>query len=219
MISKYTTEFLAQLSENNNKEWFEKNRSSYELAKIDFKKLLEQLIINVSKFDSSIKHLEAKNCIFRINRDVRFSKNKAPYKNNFGAIISPGGKKALTAGYYIQIEPKGSFLAGGMWQPPSPQINAIRQEIDYNTKEFKKIITNKEFKKYFGELSDEDKLKSVPKGYEKTHPEIELLKHKSFIIVHHLTDKDIIAKDFVEKATNVFEAMYPFNAFLRRACD
>lgn len=219
MIKKSTLEFLAQLSKNNNKEWFDKNRSSYEMAKNNFKGFVEELILNVSKFDSSIKHLEAKDCIFRINRDVRFSKNKEPYKNNFGAILSPGGKKSFSAGYYFQLQPNASFVAGGVWQPPSPQINAIRQEIDYNAKEFKKIIGSKEFKKYFGGLSTEDKLKSAPKGYDKTHPEIELLKYKSFIAVHNLKDKEVVAEDFIGNITTVFKAMLSFNSFLRRACD
>lgn len=219
MITKNTLDFLARLSKNNNKEWFEKNRSWYEASKINFKELIDELILKVSKFDPALKNLEARNCIFRINRDVRFSKNKAPYKNNFGALLAPGGKKSLAAGYYIQIQPDETFAAGGMWQPPGPQINAIRQEIDYNTVEFKKIIEFKDFKKYFIGLSDEDKLQSAPKGYDKTHPEIELLKHKSFIVVHHFKDKEIIAKDFAEKVTACFEAMYPLNSFLRRACD
>jgi len=219
MINKKTLDFLAQLSLNNNKEWFEKNRSLYELAKNNFKELVEELILNVSKFDTTIKQLEAKNCIFRINRDVRFSKNKAPYKNNFGALLAPGGRKSVDAGYYIQIQPNESFAAGGMWHPPGPKINAIRQEIDYNTKEFKKIIANRNFKKDFGELSTEDKLQSAPKGYDKTHPEIELLKHKSFIVVHDFKDKEVIAGDFTKKVTTCFESMYPLNSFLRRACD
>src|SRR5258705_181440 len=109
MIDRSTIEFLSKLSKNNNKEWFDKNRPSYESAKTNFKEFVNELIISTAKFDPSIKHLEAKDCIFRINRDVRFSKNKAPYKNNFGAILSPGGKKAFDAGYYIQIQPGASF--------------------------------------------------------------------------------------------------------------
>lgn len=219
MINKSTIKFLTQLSKNNNKEWFDKNRSSYEMAKNNFKGFVEELILNVSKFDSSIKHLEPKDCIFRINRDVRFSKNKEPYKNNFGAILAPGGKKSFSAGYYFQLQPNASFVAGGVWQPPSPQINAIRQEIDYNATEFKKIIGNKDFKKYFHGLSTEDKLKSAPKGYDKTHPEIELLKFKSFIAVHNLKDKEVVAEDFIGNITTIFKAMLSFNSFLRRACD
>ena len=219
MINKTTLEFLAQLSKNNNKEWFDKNRPTYEIAKTNFKEFVDELILNVSKFFPSIKDLLAKDCIFRIYRDVRFSKNKDPYKNNFGAILAPGGKKSLSAGYYFQLQPTASFVAGGMWQPPSPQINAIRQEIDYNANEFKKIISNKKFKEYFGELPNEDKLKSVPKGYDKSHPEIELLKHKSFIVVHNLKDKDVLSRDLIKDITATFKVMHPFNSFLRRACD
>src|ERR1035437_3886704 len=215
MINKSTLEFLAELSKNNNKEWFDKNRPSYEIAKSNFREFVEELISNVSKFDLSIKHLLAKDCIFRINRDVRFSKNKDPYKNNFGAILAPGGKKSFAAGYYFQLQPNASFVAGGMWQPPGPQINAIRQEIDYNANEFKKIISNKKFKEYFGELSNEDKLKSVPKGYDKTHPEIELLKHKSFIVSHDLKDKEVVSDNLVENVITIFGAMHSFNSFLR----
>lgn len=219
MIDKSTLEFLSKLSKNNNKEWFEKNRPTYELAKTNFKEFVSELISSTAKFDPSVKHLEAKDCIFRINRDVRFSKNKAPYKNNFGAILSPGGKKSFAAGYYIQIQPGESFIAGGMWQPPTPQINAIRQEIDYNTAEFKKIIAAKDFKKFLGKLSEEDKLKSVPKGYDKTHPEIELLKFKSYITVHNLKDVDVLSKNFLKHCNEVMKAMQPLNLFLRKACD
>lgn len=219
MIHKSTLDFLAKLSKNNNKEWFEKNRTAYEAAKNNFKEFVSELIVSTSKFDPSIRHLEAKNCIFRINRDVRFSNNKSPYKNNFGAILSPGGKKSFDAGYYIQIQPGASFIAGGMWQPPTPLINAIRQEIDYNTVEFKKIIEAKEFKKYFGKLSDEDKLKTAPKGFEKTHPEIELLKHKSYVTVHNLKDADVLSKDFLKHCGQIMKAIHPLNLFLRRACD
>lgn len=219
MIHKSTLDFLSKLSKNNNKEWFEKNRTAYEAAKNNFKEFVSELIVSTSKFDPSIRHLEAKNCIFRINRGVRFSNNKSPYKNNFGAILSPGGKKSFDAGYYIQLQPGASFIAGGMWQPPAPQINAIRQEIDYNTAEFKKILEAKEFKKYFGKLSDEDKLKTAPKGYEKTHPEIELLKYKSYITVHDLKDADVLSKDFLKHCGQVMKAMKPLNLFLRKACD
>ena len=219
MIEKSTVEFLSKLSKNNNREWFEKNRPAYEAAKNNFKEFIDAAILSASKFDPAIKNLESKNCIFRINRDVRFSKNKAPYKNNFGASISPGGKKSFSAGYYIQVQPGESFIAGGMWQPPAPQINAIRQEIDYHSDEFKKIISAKEFKKYFGALSEEDKLKFAPKGYDKVHPEIELLKYKSYIVVHSFKDSEVLSKDFLKNCTNVMKAMYPLDLFLRRACD
>ncbi len=219
MIQQHTLTFLKDLKKNNSKEWFDIHRPQYEIAKTNFREFIDELIAGISKSDPAVKHLEAKNCVFRINRDVRFAKDKSPYKNNMGASISPGGKKSFTAGYYFHLEPGASFLAGGMWQPEPVYLNAIRQEIDYNADEFKKIINSKAFKNYFGALSDEDKLKAVPKGYDKTHPQIELLKHKSFIVVHELADKTILSKDFLKECTTVFKALQPLNLFLRRACD
>jgi uncharacterized protein (TIGR02453 family) len=219
MIQASTLNFLKNLNKNNNKEWFDKNRDTYEIAKANFLEFVQELILGISKFDPAVKHQEAKKCIFRINRDVRFSKDKSPYKNNMGASISPGGKKSFTAGYYFHLQPGASFLAGGMWQPEPVNLNAIRQEIDYNPDEFKKIISAKPFKTYFGGLSEEDKLKAVPKGYDKTHPQIELLKHKSFIVVHDLTDKVVLATDFQKQCLAVFKALHPMDLFLRRACD
>jgi uncharacterized protein (TIGR02453 family) len=219
MIQQSTLTFLKELQKHNNKEWFDAHRPDYEIAKTNFRGFIEELIAEIAKFDPAVKHLEAKNCVFRINRDVRFSANKLPYKNNMGASISPGGKKSYTAGYYLHVEPGASFLAGGMWRPEPVYLNAIRQEIDYNPDEFKKIMNAKSVKNYFGGLSNEDKLKTVPKGYDKTHPQIEFLKHRSFIIVHEVADKTVVSKDFVKYCTTVFKAMHPMNLFLRRACD
>lgn len=219
MIQPTTFNFLKKLKTNNNKEWFDANRPQYENIKIEFQLFITELIQSISAFDASIKQLEAKSCVFRINRDVRFSKNKAPYKSNISASISPGGKKSFSAGYYIHLQPGASYIAGGMWQPETPLIKAIRQEIDYNADEFKNIINDKKFKKYFTKLSDEDKLISVPKGYSKEHPEIELLKHRSFIVVHSLADEKVFAKNAVKTIAQVCETMYPLMKFLRRACD
>lgn len=219
MIDKSTLDFLNKLKKNNNKEWFDKHRPVYEIAKINFLEFIEELIPSIAKFDPSVKMLEAKKCIFRINRDIRFSNDKTPYKTNMAATISPGGKKSFTAGYYIHIQPGSSFIAGGMWQPEAPLLNAIRQEIDYNTPEFKKILNNKDFKKYFGTLSQEDKVKTAPKGYDKTHPEIELLKLKSFLVERNLKDEEVLSKNFLKNVTDIYKAMYPLNLFLRRACE
>jgi uncharacterized protein (TIGR02453 family) len=219
MIEKTTLDFLSKLKKNNNKEWFDKNRPNYELAKKNYYAFVNELIQSISKFDPSVKTLDAKQCVFRINRDIRFANDKTPYKTNMGADISPGGKKGNSAGYYIHLQPGGSFLAGGMWQPPAPELHSIRQEIDYNTAEFKKILNEKNFKKYFGKLSEEDKVKTAPKGYDKTHPEIELLKLKSFLVIHPLKDKEVLSKDFLHQCATIFKVMHPFNKFLRKACD
>ncbi len=219
MVTPATLNFFKKLKKNNTKDWFDVNRDAYELAKGNMKDIVAQLIDQLSVFDNSIKGLEPKQCMFRINRDVRFSKNKSPYKTNLGAIINKGGKKSMVPGYYIHIEPGASFLAGGSWMPPAPELSAIRQEIDYNTAEFKKIILAKEFKKFFSKLSEEDKLKTAPKGYAKDHPALELLKLKSYIVVHELKDEQLLNKNFIKHCAKVFKAMYPFEVFLRKAMD
>jgi len=208
--------FLQELSKHNNREWFEANRMKYDSCKKEFAHIVTTVIEKCIVFDKQLIGLESKQCVFRINKDVRFSKDKSPYKLNFGASINPGGKKSMIPGYYIHIEPGKSFLAGGCYQPPSDLLNSIRQEIDYNTSEFKNILNSKEFKSYFNNLSSEDKLKTAPKGYPKNHPEISLLQNRHFIVVHELEDKQIIKNDFSEYISNVFEAIHPLNLFLRR---
>lgn len=220
MIQKSTLDFLRNLKKNNNRDWFEKNRTKYEAAKDDIEKNTAGILDGIRSFDKRIpSDLEAKKCMFRIYRDVRFSKDKRPYKNNIGAHIQPGGKKAHGCGYYMHIESGRAFLAGGIWQPETPELAKIRQEIDYNFDEFKKIINNKSFRKYFGGMDDEDKLATAPKGYPKEHPAIEFLKLKSFVVATELSDKEITSKNFRKKAKEIFKAMLPLNLFLQRALD
>ncbi len=220
MIEKTTLEFLKKLKKNNDREWFEKNKNLYIASKENIEAEVELILNGVRGFDKRIEaDLTAKKCLFRIFRDVRFSKNKAPYKTNMGASINPGGRMAVAPGYYVHIEPSGSFLAGGMYMPPAPELAKVRQEIDYNLDEFKKIISDKNFKKYFGALSQENVLVTAPKGYAKDHPAIEILKLKSFIVVHDLTDEEVMKKDFAKKAAAVFQAMHPLALFLQRAID
>lgn len=217
MLQKTTLDFLKKLSKNNNKEWFDKNRPSYELVKKDMQQFTDALIKEIAKFDPAVAHLTSKDCTFRINRDVRFSKNKDPYKNNIGAYISELGKKGNKAGYYVHIQPNGeSFLAGGIYMPDSAMLAKIRQEIDYNTDSFKKIVFGKSFVKTFGELSGE-KVKTAPKGYDKNHPEIELLKYKSYIALHKLNDDAVTDKNFLKQTTQVFKELYALNQFLNSA--
>ena len=214
---KKTTEFLKKLKKNNNKEWFDKNRPAYEEAKKEFTAVIENVLNQCIKFDKQLAGLEAKKTLFRINRDIRFSKNKDPYKNNFGSSMSPGGKKGMLAGYYLHVEPGKSFLAGGSYMPEPDKLNAIRQEIDYNLKDFKKILAQKDFQKYFGGLSDEEKLVNPPKGYDKENPAVEILKNKHFIAYHEVSDKILLSPKFPQYAVTVFKAMHPFLQFLRKA--
>jgi uncharacterized protein (TIGR02453 family) len=212
-----TIDFLKKIKKNNNREWFEKNKSVYQQVKQDYELTVQQVINHVAKFDAQVADLEAAKTTFRIYKDVRFSKDKTPYKTNFGASINPGGKSSPVPGYYMHVEPGNSFLAGGCWMPMPDKLAAIRQEIDYNFADFKKIVTAKEFKKYFDGLSDEGKLVNPPKGYDKENPAVEILKNKHFIVVHNVDDKTVLSKDYPKYAASVFKAMNPFILFLREA--
>ena len=212
-----TLSFLKDLKKHNNRDWFEANRERYDAAKSDVAQAVNVFIAGLTKKEAGIAGLTAKECVFRIFRDVRFSKNKNPYKTNMGAYISPGGKKSNLAGYYLHIEPGESFLAGGMWMPEGEALRKIRQEIDYNGNDLKKILNGKKFKDTFGGLDPAYKLKTTPKNYPKDHPEIELLKHTSFICWASFDDKTVLSKDFVKTAVKTAELLVPFNRFLNVA--
>ncbi len=212
-----TFSFLNKLKKNNDKTWFDANRPAYEQAKAEFTALVEKITALCAKFDPELSGLDPKKTLFRINRDVRFSKDKSPYKTNFGASINPGGKNSMIPGYYLHIEPGKSFLAGGCYQPAPDYLHNIRQEIDYNGKEFHKIIGNKDFIKHFKQLDISDQLKTVPKGYDKEHADAAWLRLKSFIVVQQLSDKQVKAADFATYTKEVFKAMQPLNVFLRKA--
>ncbi|MBX9851171.1 MAG: DUF2461 domain-containing protein, partial [Cytophagaceae bacterium] len=205
------------LKRNNNKAWFDNSKPEYLAIKEDFENMLTELIKGTGKFDAGIQTLEPKNCTFRIYKDVRFSKDKTPYKTHMGAYLAKGGKKSIYAGYYLHLEPgNNSILAGGIWMPEPPVLNKVRQEIDYNTKEFLSIINNKTFKKYFKEIEG-DKLTRNPKEYPADHPHIELLKFKSYNMIHELKDKDVLSKNFLKNTVKIFKAMKPLNEFINRA--
>lgn len=214
-ISKTTLEFLSKLSKHNDREWFSKNRKEYEVSKANFEKFVQEVIDRIIVFDPILKGLEAGQCIFRINRDTRFAKDKSPYKTNFGAFIVRGGRKNgdKFTGYYLHVEPGKSFVAGGAYMPPAPWLGAIREKIVSEPGKIKKIIASKEFIKFFGELEGE-KLRSAPRGYASDHPQIELLKHKSYLVMHDLKDADLLKSDFQNFVVEAFKAMKPINDFL-----
>ena len=190
MLQPSTLKFLKDLKKNNTKEWFEKNRKAYEAAKEDFASLVNTVITQFGKKDEGIATLTAKDCLFRINRDVRFSKNKAPYKSNMGASIIHGGKKSELAGYYFHFEPGGkSFVGGGRYMVEPDMMKKIRQEIDYSWQEFSKIIKNKKFASLYGDLEKGEgwSLSREPKGYEKDNPAITYIKLKSWVATTHTT--------------------------------
>lgn len=218
-ITKKTFQFLKDLKENNDRDWFNANKDRYLEAKTEFDEFIDALIAEIAGFDPTVAHFRARDCVFRIYRDVRFSKDKSPYKTHFGAHITSAPKKSeihTRAGYYIHLEPGDSMLAGGAYLPESKWLRAIREKIYSETKDFKKILNNKSFKEYFGEIEGE-KLQRPPKDFPADHPEIELLKQKSFLATHKLPDKQVLDKDFLKHSGKVFKALFPFDAFLNTA--
>ena len=214
MLQSTTLKFLKDVKKNNNKIWFDGHRKQYDTVKSDFLLLVEQLITGIATFDKPIGNLEAKNCTFRINRDVRFSKNKDPYKNNLAAYFNKDGKKGIGAGYYLHIEPGKSFAAGGIWMPEPAVLAGIRQEIDYSFTEWKKIITGKSFTKIFTDGIKGEALTRPPKGYDENNPAIEYLKMKSFIVSISFTDTEVQNKNFTKEVAKTFNSMKPFIDFL-----
>lgn len=218
MISKLTLQFLDDLNKHNVKEWFDENRKRYEAAKDDVSSSVEKLIKSIGAFDEDIAVLQVKDCTFRINRDIRFAKDKTPYKTNMAAYFSRGGKKSDAAGYYVHIEPGKAFAAAGCWWPEAKQLAQIRQEIDYNFDDFKKIISNKKFKQVFTEgIDKKDTLQRAPKSYEEENPAIEFIKLKSFVVYRKLTDAELMSKDFVKTISGIFSAAKPLVDFLNTA--
>ncbi len=221
MIQPSTLKFLTSLKKNNNKPWFDANRKAYEAAKTDFAGFIDTVIERYGKKDPSIAQLKAKDCMFLINRDVRFSKDKSPYKTNFGASINKGGKKSMTAGYYFHLEPGESFTGGGLYMAMPDQLKNIRQEIDYSWKEFHKIISTKQFKTVYGDLymGDDMKLVRPPKGYEADNPAIEYIKLKSWIGFHKLSNSDLTSNTLLKKTVTSFEVLKPLLDFLNQGLE
>lgn len=209
-------DFLKKLKTNNNKEWFDKNREKYEEARAEFSEAVGVLINKIAEFDDTIKGVEVKDCIFRINRDVRFSKDKSPYKTNFAAVIGSEGKKTAGPCYYFHVMPGNSMIGGGVYMPPPDILKKIREEIDYSGKDLEKLLAGKEFKKYFDGLDEDDKLKKVPAGFENDNPFAELLKLKSYFVVKPIEDQAIRDGKYFTDASKAFRQVHLLNQFLKR---
>ena len=219
MISKETIQFLDDLKKNNNREWFLENKKRYDKYKEEYHALIEAFLKEMIPLDESLRHLEVKDCMFRINRDIRFSKDKTPYKTHLPIWMSAGQKNTNLAGYYLQIEKGASFIGGGIHWPDVDDLKKIRKEISHFHEDLEKVVSDKTFKTEFGDLdrNEENSLKSAPKGYEKDHPAIEYLKLKSFSGTQKIDDKMLTDKDFVKKISKKLIALKPLNEFLNRA--
>jgi len=213
MIDKSTLEFLKNLSRNNSREWFNANKSLYEKGKKNILDATLYLISEIGKFDKSVQFVNPEECLFRIYKDVRFSKDKNPYKTNFGSFIIKGGRKTQGAGYYLHIEPGKSFLVGGIYMPSAPHLFAIRSAIAKKPEALMKIISKPEIKKSFGGLCDET-LKTAPKGFPKDHPSVELLRYKHYYLMKNVSDKEILSDGFLIQAVKEFKVVSPFVKYI-----
>lgn len=209
--------FLQNLKANNNRDWFIAHKKDFDQANKELSEFITQLLAILSREEPALSELKAKDCLFRIYRDVRFSKNKEPYKTNMGAVIAPGGRKSNQACYYVHIDPDGSFLAGGIYMPEPDALKRIRQEIDYNYDEFTAILESKDFKSTFTSLDDNGRLKTNPKGYEGDNPAIAYLKNKSFTVSCPLDAKQVTQANLLDYCEQTFRILRPLNAFLNRS--
>ncbi|MEO6630648.1 MAG: DUF2461 domain-containing protein [Mucilaginibacter sp.] len=218
MIQRHTFDFLKDLVENNNREWFQANKERYDAARENVIDFTAELLKLMHKVDPGIDTaLDAKKCVMRIYRDIRFRKDKTPYKNNFGVSIPTKGVRLGGTEYYLQIAPGNSFIAGGYWMPETTHLKAIRQEIDYNAHELKNIVDDAAFIKLFGEFRKQEVLKTVPREYGADHENIDLLKLKSFVAFHQFKDEELMKKTAPETIATICSKIYPLNVFLNNA--
>ena len=218
MISKHSLEFLRDLKTNNNRDWFLENKKRYEEFKKDYHQLIQAFLEIMKPQDSNLELLEVKNCKFRINRDIRFSKNKSPYKTHLGIWMNTNQGNNNGPGYYIHIEKGGSFIAAGMYSPESDDLKKIRKEIAFFHEDLEAILKDKNFKKFYSglERTESNSLKNGPKDFDKEHPAIEFLKLKSFVAIHKIADGALFNENFVKATAEKLIVLKPLLEFLNR---
>ncbi|MFV8372527.1 DUF2461 domain-containing protein [Flavobacterium sp. LB2P74] len=219
MLSKDTLQFLDDLKANNNRDWFLENKKRYEAVKKDYQQLVGDFLDAMKPLDPSLEMLEVKNCTFRINRDIRFSKDKTPYKSHLGVWLSSGAKGMNRSGYYLHLEKGASFIAGGLYCPEAQDLKKMRKEIAYFHDDLEAILNEKNFKREFKDFdrNEKDTLKNPPRGYEKEHPAIDFLKLKSFECSQRIDISEVTKKDFVATMSKKLITLKPLNDFINRA--
>ena len=215
------TQFLAELAENNNRAWFVMNKPRYDILRAEFLELVTALIADISKFDPAVAGCNPKKALFRINRDMRFSKEKIPYKTHFSAAINASGLKKPSQGggatYYFHIDQTGTLLiAGGEWMPPAERLRAIREHVIADAAGFSKLLKNKKLKESYGDLQQEGKLTRPPKGFDADVPHLEYIKLKSFIVWKEVDVKKVV-NDLEKTLASSFKDAYPLITWLRQA--
>ncbi len=216
IISKDTFTFLTKIKSNNNKPWFEKNRPLYEKARAEYLGFMTGLVEGIRKIES-IPEKEPSKYMHRIYRDIRFSKDKTPYKTHFSSIVERGPENRKCP-FYIHVQPGKSMIGGGIWDPLPENLKMIRQEIDYNSAGLKKITNSKEFLKHFGKIYGE-KLTRPPKGYEESNPNIELLKFKQLYVQRSLDDDLVLSRQLIPEILKSYKAALPFFTFFDVAME
>jgi uncharacterized protein (TIGR02453 family) len=221
MIEKSTLNFLAELKSNNNKPWFDAHRKQYEQVKENYLRCTEDILRAMKLVDPKLELLTAKDCVFRINRDVRFSADKSPYKTNIGIAMHSGGKKFNKAAYYIHIEPGHSFVGGGLWMPETPLLNKVRKEINFFYSDLLNILNEPEFKKLYKDLDIEEgqKLSRPPKGYDSDNPAIEYLKLKSFTASTPINDEVLTSSEMIPEIVRYLTILKPVLYFINRGLE
>ncbi len=221
MITKEALQFLADLIANNNTEWMHENKKRYESYKKDYHNFITSILTEMKPLDKSLEPLEVKNCTFRINRDIRFSKDKSPYKTNMGVWMSQNKNRKNSPGYYIHYEKGNCFVAGGVWCPEPNELKLIRKEIEFFHDDLETIISDKNFKKEFGEFDkgENNVLKKAPKDFDPNHPAIAFLKLKSFTASSKIDEKHFTDKNFSKTIAQKLIALKPMNDFLSRALE
>jgi uncharacterized protein (TIGR02453 family) len=219
MITKDTLQFLEDLKNNNNRDWFQANQDRYEDYKKDYRNTVDEFLEVMKPLDDTLDQLEFKDCSYRINRDIRFSKDKTPYKTHMGVWMCEGKKNTNLAGYYVHIENGTAFAGGGLYMPEAADLKKARREIDGFYEELEEILANPEFKKIYGGLEQGDGmvLKSAPKDYDKNHPAIELLKYKTFLATTKISQKELLDKNFVKNTAKKLIVLKPLVEFFNRA--
>ena len=210
--------FLRALSANNHREWFQAHKAEYDALRLAFIDEVQQLIHRIALFDPEVVGLEAKNCLYRIYRDIRFSPDKTPYKNHFAAYIALGGRSSLRGGYYFHLEPERCLLSGGVWCPAPALLKQLRRDIYDHMEEFVDILEQPAFKRYFPGL-DGESLKRMPVGYPADCLHGDLLRHKDFCVVTQLDEAFFSRPDWLEQTAAIFALLAPFNRFLNYTVD
>lgn len=218
MTIKGILDFLQLLSQNNNREWFNDNKAAYSECREYFTQVVASIIIFLAEHDLELRHIKPQDCLFRTHRNLRFSKDKTPYKSHFAAYISAKGKKNDRAGYYLHLQPNNNLLSGGMWMPETDKLKILRNSIMENLEEFEEIIHASDFTSYFGQL-DGRRLKTSPKGFPADFIGMDYLKFKDYTATHTLNTNDLEHPDFPAYVAGILTKLYPLNRFLNYALD